>query len=158
MTLDLELKERAKDLYIVEELTLVETARATGISEHTLKNWSAAEGWREKREERRRRQEDIDRTKELLRQKLADMCVEKLDPQYIYALVRLEKAAQASRKKTDLVAAPEIDRPKIFLEDMEFIVETLKEIDPQGLKVLGRNFETIVRRFKERHEAQAQTH
>ena len=40
------------------------------------------------------------------------------------------------------------DKPKAFLESLQFIAESLKEIDPEGLKVLAGNFDAITARFK----------
>ncbi len=42
----------------------------------------------------------------------------------------------------------EIDRPAIFLETLEWIALKLKETDPEGLKVLARNFDALVIQFK----------
>ena len=42
----------------------------------------------------------------------------------------------------------DIDRPAIFLETLEWIALKLKETDPEGLKVLARNFDTLVIQFK----------
>ncbi|MEW5725855.1 MAG: phage protein Gp27 family protein [Thermodesulfobacteriota bacterium] len=45
---------------------------------------------------------------------------------------------------------PVMDRPRCFLEDLELTAEVLKEADPEGLKVLARNWDLIVARGKER--------
>ena len=57
----------------------------------------------------------------------------------------------AKRETKGEAAAISVDRPALFMEDLEFIVGTLKETDPEGLKILARNFDGIVDRFKERH-------
>jgi len=44
-----------------------------------------------------------------------------------------------------------VDKPALFLESMEFIVGFLKEKDPEGLKVLAKNFDGIIEAFKEKH-------
>ncbi len=44
--------------------------------------------------------------------------------------------------------APEIDRPAVFLENVQWIAAKLKESDPEGLKVLGRNFDGLIIQFK----------
>ncbi len=44
--------------------------------------------------------------------------------------------------------APEIDRPAVFLENLQWIAGKLKESDPEGLKVLGSNFDTLINQFK----------
>ena len=57
-------------------------------------------------------------------------------------------------KKQEVHQAP-VDKPALFLESVEFIVSVLNEIDPEGLKVMAKNFDTIIQRFKEQHEATA---
>jgi len=59
-------------------------------------------------------------------------------------------AARQGKKEEKTV---QIDRPALFLEFLEFIAATLREIDPAGLKILARkdNFEKIIERFKEQH-------
>ncbi len=46
-----------------------------------------------------------------------------------------------------------IDRPAFFLESVQFIAGYLKEKDPEGLKVMARNFDDIIDAFKRKHEA-----
>lgn len=75
--------------------------------------------------------------------------VDSIDNQAVYAYSNLLKKIVDIRPKGG--AAVDIDRPKLFLEDMEFLAQTLKEIDPEGLKVLGRNIDTIIARFKEQY-------
>jgi transcriptional regulator with XRE-family HTH domain len=50
----------------------------------------------------------------------------------------------------------EIDRPAIFLETLEWIALKLKETDPEGLKVLAQNFDTLVIQFKAEHAREQQ--
>lgn len=45
----------------------------------------------------------------------------------------------------------DIDRPAIFLSTLEWIAKKLQETDPEGLKVLARNFDTLVIQFKSEH-------
>jgi len=44
--------------------------------------------------------------------------------------------------------ALDIDRPKIFLENLEWLARALQETDPEGLKVLARNFDQLTVKFK----------
>ena len=66
------------------------------------------------------------------------------------ALVQRWDALERARLNLDR-KDPETDRPKLFLEDMEFVAEVLREVDPEGLKVIAKNFDTIISRFKEEH-------
>jgi len=44
-----------------------------------------------------------------------------------------------------------IDKPALFMEAMEFIVGHLKERDPEGLKIIAKNFDGIIEAFKVKH-------
>ena len=50
----------------------------------------------------------------------------------------------------------DLDRPAIFLETLEWIALKLKETDPEGLKVLAKNFDTLVIQFKAEHANEKQ--
>ena len=156
MAHDQEIREQAEELFVLDGMTLEQVAREVDVPERTVSNWSAEDGWVEKRMEYRKSISAIKRNTVTLRKNLIAKALQSLDPQDIYAATRLE--AMASRTKKDVGPAAEIDRPKLFLENVEFIIETLKEIDPEGLKILARSFEIIVERFKERHEKAAQAH
>jgi len=151
-----ELRQEAEDLCVEDGLTYEEAGAKTGVPVKTLKRWGIEGRWQELRGEYRQVQRDLKRNLRKLRlnlmKKMADS--ETLDPQAFFALIRLENLAlQRERKAEDRI--PDIDRPKLFLEGLEFIAETLREIDPEGLKILSRDFEIIINRFKERHEKAA---
>lgn len=146
-----EIRERAEELYVIDGLTFDEVSTDTGVASITLKKWATAEDWRGKREEYRASLKDIRGNIVKLRKKLFAKAVDSLDPQDVFAAVRLEGVALKGGKKEGKPV--EIDRPKIFLEDMEFVAKTLQEIDPEGLKIFARNFETIVSRFKDAQAA-----
>jgi len=147
--IDWEIREKAEELYIVDGLTFEQVALETGVSVTQLKNWSAAEGWRGKREEYRTARRDIRKTTVDLRKKLASEALASGDPQKVYAFIRLEALAGRQEKKVD--EAPKIDRPALFLEHLEFIASVLKDGDPEGLKVLAANFDPLIERFKAKY-------
>ncbi|MGD0020817.1 MAG: hypothetical protein ABSC54_00795 [Smithellaceae bacterium] len=148
--IDWEIRERAEELYVVDGLTFEETAAQTKVSVNQLKNWSAAEGWREKREEYRKAKKDIRSTLMLLRQKLATEAAKDADPQKIFAFIRLEAIAEKRERRPE-GAAMKIDRPALFMEAIEFIAAFLKDNDPAGLKILGNNFDKLIETFKAKY-------
>lgn len=143
-----ELREQAEELYILDGKTHEEVSEITGIAVQTLKGWSVDGGWSKKRREYRQQIADIRRDSVVLTSKLLKQAMNSLDPQQVFAAVRMKTITARQDKKEDPTV--QIDRPKIFLEDMEFVAEILKEIDPEGLKILARNFDVIVTKFKER--------
>lgn len=148
MTISHLTREEGAELYIIDGLTFDEVAKETEVAPSTLKIWASEEGWQERRREYRRaaRKTQTDILK--LRQRLFEAALENCDPQTVYAAVRLESVAAKQAPKQER-AEPDIDRPKLFLENMEFIAETLKDVDPEGLKVFARHFETIIEKFKQ---------
>jgi len=69
----------------------------------------------------------------------------KIDNQAVYGYNSILKTIVDIRPKGD---AAEIDRPKVFLENLEWIARALKDTDPEGLKVLARNFDHLTDKFR----------
>jgi transposase len=149
--IDWDVRERAEELYVVDGLTFDQVARETGVSVTQLKNWSGAEGWREKREEYRVNKQSIRSTVAKLRKQLAIDALSTSDPQKVFAFIRLEALAGRQERKVD--EAPKIDRPALFLEDLEFIASVLMGRDPEGLKILANNFDVLIEQFKAKYAA-----
>jgi hypothetical protein len=158
-----EVRERAAELYIVDGLTFEQVAEAVkgifgddqAVSVSQLKRWAAPEapggGWGEKKKELREALGETKRNKILLLKKLSAAALDKLDPQIFFAFLRTEKQTAVSPGEKKEERAPDLDRPALFLEDFDFIANILKEVDPEGLKVMARNFDLIVARFKADH-------
>jgi len=106
----IERREQAKELYVVDGLTLEETARRTGISVQTLKAWSSNEGWPAERRDYRQALHDIRRKTVELKHKLVQKALETLDPQVVYAFSRLESAVSRAGAPSDEAPATGIRR------------------------------------------------
>ena len=65
--------------------------------------------------------------------------------------INIEKEEVA--KQLQETAAPDFDKPAMFLANLEWMAAKLKDIDPEGLKVLGRNIDMLVIQFKTEHAA-----
>jgi hypothetical protein len=148
--IDWDIREKAEELYIVDGLTFEQTAKQTGVSVNQLKNWSAAEGWRDKREEYRTARKNIKSTLMTLRQNMAKEAADSKDPQKVFAFIRLEALADKKERRQES-ASLKVDRPALFMEAIEFIATYLKDNDPEGLKVLGNNFDGLIETFKAKH-------
>lgn len=152
MAHDPEIRKTAQDLYVLDGMTLEQVAHEMDVPERTVQKWSVDDGWKKLKIEHEAAGRLLQKNLLELRQNMMRRAAANLDPQDVYAVIRLEKLAQERKRKAEGDLVPDIDRPKIFLEDMEFVAEVLREIDPEGLKVLARNFEVIVERFKEKSE------
>jgi len=146
-----ETREIAEELYIYEGLTLEQVSDRTQISMPTLKQWSSDRAWFQRKKEYQVASLEIKEKSMKLEQALLNDAIATLDPQKIYALSRLKSARGKETAKE--VREPDIDRPKLFMEDMEFAVKILQEVDPQALKLFGKHFGLIVRRWKDEHSS-----
>ena len=147
MAIDQETKDRARELYVYDGLTLDQAAKETGVPESTVKRWSADEGWADERRDYKATLSDIRRNTLQLRKSFVAKAMGSLDPQDVYAAVRLEALAQRGKKKEDQ-AQVEVDRPRLFLEDLQWIAGWLRDHDLEGLKILAKNFDSITEAFK----------
>ena len=149
-----EMRQMAEELYVEEGLTYEEVSRQLEIGVNTVKTWGADGKWTDRRKEYLEARRTLKENLAKLRQAMIEKATNNLDPQDVYAVIRLEKLARERRQKQE-EQGPDIDRPRVFLENLEFVVDVLKELDPEGLKVLARNFDTIIHRFKEANEKAA---
>ncbi len=143
------LRDRAEELYVEVGLTYAELAEQLDAGISTLKSWGRKGHWRRKKGEFREAQRALRQNLQKLRSGMVQKALGSMEPQDVFAALRLEKMARDTAKK-DATAAPEIDRPRLFLEALEFTAGVLRERDPEGLKVFARNFEEIVRQFKKK--------
>jgi len=150
MTYPEDTKELAEEIYVYDGKTLEQVCEQTQIPMPTLKQWSSDDGWFQKKKEYRSAALAIKHDTIQLQRRLTEKALETLDPQAIYALSRLRAATRKEGAQDQ--KEPDIDRPRMFLEDMEFAVKILQEVDPQALKVFGKHFGLIVRRWKDSHQ------
>lgn len=144
-----EMRDRAEELYVEQGLTYEQAAEELVVAVNTLKGWGKEYGWTERKKEYLEAKRTLKENLRILRQNMMSKAAANLDPQDVYAVIRLEKLAlDRGRRTEDGGQRADVDRPKVFLEDLEFVAEVLREVDPEGLKILARNFETIVDRFK----------
>ncbi|MDH3975517.1 MAG: DUF1804 family protein [Deltaproteobacteria bacterium] len=150
----------AKDLY-AEGLNLEEISGRLDISVTSLSKWKKEskspdmdlDDWDLARQTHR---DFVDGLRKLFREQME--YVQKLPakertPSDFDAL---SKAASIVRKYEEIRKAEkaenesgiEIDRPALFLENLDWLARTLKDLDPEGLKVLARNFDCLIVQFK----------
>lgn len=91
MAIDIDVRQRAEELFIIDGLTLQEVAGQLGISERTLANWSSEGEWVQRRREYQNAARDIKYYGKMTRLKLIKDAMTSLDPQKIYAFATLER-------------------------------------------------------------------
>ena len=122
-----ELRDQAREMYIVDGLTLADVEKRTGISLASLKKYSVEECWSDKRREYREALSGIRRKKNLLRVRLIEKALSSLDPQDVYAVSRLEKAMNATsgsgQPDGPSVETREINTPDDAVEALQSAVQ-----------------------------------
>lgn len=97
MAYSAEVRERARNLYVVEGYTFERLGEETGVNASTLWRWAQQDGWRAMRDDLRADLDDIRVNTIHLRKKLIKGVLEsledKVDPMKIFAVSSLESAA-----------------------------------------------------------------
>jgi len=151
--------ERARDLFCFQGLNDTEiTAQINeefGIEVHrtTIRNWANRKRWSKFSRELEALKDQTPFKMLQLFDNLLDACTEGADWQKVNQTIRLGDMlgmfdfSKDRQEKADL----EADMPRIFLENLRFIISVLKERDPSALKGLERNFDILINAFKDRH-------
>ena len=100
--IDLELREHAEDLYVVDGLTLEEVAKATGIHMRTIQGWSAKDEWRRRRQERIGRKRALKESLEKLAESMILQAETTKHSQDVHAAIGLAKLTLLQEKKQEL--------------------------------------------------------
>lgn len=150
--------------HITETARVLKRDHNYDISRQSLHSWKEKYDWearaaRAETEEKKRAEATSDdalltvqlKQKKRYEDRFENLPLGEVDNQATYAYNHILKTILDIRERISGDNEIDIDRPKIFLEDMEFIAETLREIDPAGLKVFAGNFDLIIKRFKEQH-------
>jgi len=145
---DLEIRFQAEEMFVECRLTHEEIADRLDIGLSTIRRWSTDGDWKKLREEYFQRRRMLKSNLAKLRENMMERASNNLDPQDVYAVIRLEKLARERESKGQENTAPDVDLPKIFLENLEWIARALQETDPEGFKVLARNFDALTIKFK----------
>lgn len=139
-------RERAEKLYIHSDLTLDEVAAETGISVQSLKRWSSTEDWFARRKDYQRKLAEIEEKTIDLKLTMIREGISSKDPQVVHA-----GNAIKIKEYINKMQQVQVDRPRLFLEAMQFTAAVLREIDPEAFRGFARNFDLIINRFKNEH-------
>jgi transcriptional regulator with XRE-family HTH domain len=141
-------------MYTADGKSLTEIEAALGVSRQTLSAWKA---------DTLRPDQDMDDWDLARRQKRSN--VARLRALFDRELTALEEAQPGTlaggsldgitklgtlvqRWEAAEVAGAGIDRPALFLENLQWLAAWLREHDPEGLKVLANNFDALTLAFK----------
>lgn len=144
----------AQNLYVFEARTFADVAKKTGVSIGQIKRWSAKYDWQKLKDFflKARSQKRI-RILQLSVDALKGACDARI-PQEKAQLIHAWKGVEDvllrmyPAKKTE---AAVVDEPALFLKNLEFVARILNESDPEGLKILAKNFDMLTETFKKQY-------
>jgi hypothetical protein len=151
-------RDNGRNLAKVERL--LKSEHRTPVSRVTLTAWRDEYGW-EERAAQAEAQADLLRIATNLGTLLNDLVIRKQgyddyfktlqtnakpDNQATYAYAGLlKRIAEMQAMQT---AAVGFDRPKFFLENLQWLIGWFKQNDPEGLKMLARNLDAMTLAYK----------
>lgn len=165
MAMDTELKELAYRLWrdngrnLAKVERLLKADHRTPVSRQTLTEWRDSLGWADRAalaEAQEKELKDATSIETLLaalinRKKGYDSYFEslpigKIDNQATYAYAGLLKRIAEMQAMQNAVIG--FDRPKFFLENIQWLITWFKGNDPEGLKVMLRNLDALSLAYK----------
>lgn len=147
-------------MYTADGKSLTDIEAALGVSRQTLSVWKAdtlvpgedLDEWDKARMQKRSRGQRLcalfDREMNFLETTDAGA----LPGGSLDGLTKLGTLVQrweaAERAAIEAEKGPGYDRPKVFLENLQWLAAWFKENDPEGLKVLAENFDSLTMTYK----------
>ena len=150
-------RDNGRNLAKIERL--LKSQHRTPVSRVTLTAWCKDYGWEDRAAQAEAAAEklknatnietllnDLIKRKEGYDNYFDSLAVAKIDNQATYAYAGLlKKIAEMQAMQTAVVG---FDRPKFFLENLQWLVGWLKANDPEGLTVLARNIDSMTTAYK----------
>jgi hypothetical protein len=136
MAIELDVRQRAEELFIIDGLTLQEVASQQGISERTLANWSSEGEWVSRRREYQNAARDIKYYGKMTRLKLIKDAMTSLDPQKIYAFATLERTMAEPAKMDSAIESRNDGIADISIKTPQEAVAALQEAIEKKLGVM----------------------
>jgi transcriptional regulator with XRE-family HTH domain len=143
----------ARQRYI-ETGNLSQVADELGVSRQTLSDWKSRtrrpgeelDEWDRAREQKR---SNVERLRALFDRELTALEETRAGEMSAMSLDAITKLGTLVQRWEVAEKAPSYDRPRVFLENLQFIAGWLRDHDPEGLKVLAESFDALTLAFKE---------
>jgi len=158
---DWEIREEAERLYVEGGLSYAEIGKQLNVPEKTLQRWSVVDGRHavndsnERMTWSRKRQRFI-RDRLTINQHFRDMVKNSIanastgqDPKYVFAALAALKEERERRAKPQ--SEMKIDKPRLFMEHIEYIAKYLKGKDMKAFKIFSKNLKGIIDQFKKEY-------
>ncbi|WP_027390873.1 DUF1804 family protein [Chrysiogenes arsenatis] len=141
-------------MYTADGKSLTEIADALGVSRQSVAAWKAEtrrgseehDDWDRARQQKRT---NVQRLRDLFERELTALETSQAGSLSAGSLDAITKLGTLVQRWEQAGAAPAYDRPRVFLENLQFIIGWLREHDPAGLAVLAESFDPLTTAFKE---------
>jgi transposase len=148
------LYDAAMRMYTADGKSLTAIEEALGVSRQTLSSWKSAtlrpgqdkDDWDLAREQKR---SNVQRLRALFDRELRhieESVAGEISAVSLDSITKLGTLVQ--RWEAVEAGGVAIDRPRLFLENLQWLAGWLRENDPEGLKVLAGNFDALTLAFK----------
>ena len=153
-----DVKEKARQLYIVEGYSYRDIANMTGVSLTQISHWAADEKWIEQKKDYQNNIAIIESNKTILKKKLIAKAMETLNPQDVYAYIGLENASNKELPKDDPpenkikinTSSDAVDALKIAIETkINQMIQHPESIELKEIKDLKDSLELIEKMEKQ---------
>ena len=141
----------AEQLYVFRSRTYEEISREMGISEAQLKRWGKSGEWRAKREQYLTGKAQGVTRMIGIRDRIMEKLEAEIQPATVHQLLAGLRQTDSMIEARLNPAGESVDRPAIFLEDLRFIVEILKGINPSAVGIIAEHYDALIEAFKERY-------
>lgn len=143
----------ARQMY-VDGQSLEEIAQVLAVSRQSLSDWKGRtrkpgenlDEWDKAREHKR---SNVERLRALFDRELTALEESRAGEMSAMSLDAITKLGTLVQRWEVAEKSPAYDRPRVFLENLQFIVGWLRDNDPEGLKALAESFDAVTLAFKE---------
>ena len=147
-------------MYTADGKSLTDIEAALGVSRQTLSSWKAdtltpgddRDEWDKAKAQKRA---NVQRLKNLFNRELQfveEQPAGSISAASMDALAKLGSLVRnweaVERAVAEAAQGPGFDRPKVFLDNLQWLAAWLQANDPEGLKVLAENFDALTMAFK----------
>lgn len=148
------LYDMAFRMYTADGLSLTAIEEALGVSRQTLSGWKGdtrkpgedKDEWDKAREQKRGNAQRLLALFDRELRAIEDAPAGTISAVSLDAITKLGTLVQ--RWETVEASGSAVDRPRLFLENLQWLASWLRENDPEGLKVLAVNFDALTMAFK----------
>jgi transposase len=142
----------ARQMY-VDGQSLDQISTTLDVSRQTLSDWKsrtkrAGEALDEWDKAREMKSSNVQRLRALFDRELTALENSRAGEMSAVSLDAITKLGTLVQRWESTEKSPTYDRPRVFLENLQFIAGWMRENEPEGLKVLAESFDALTLAFK----------